>query len=78
MCHGYCCCQPEPVHHERHGWGRGYGPPPWAWRWAWEGGPYAGWPFAGPTRAERKEWLEALKKHLEERLADVNEELSKA
>jgi len=50
-------------------WGRAFGPPPWAWRWSW--------PFAGPTKAERKEWLEALKKHLEERLAEVNEELSK-
>jgi hypothetical protein len=50
------------------GWMRGYGPPPWARYW--------GWPFAGPTKAERKEWLEAFKKHLEERLAEVNEELS--
>jgi len=74
MCRCYCCDEPAAVHHGRHGWGRGYGPPPWAW----EGGPYFGWPFAGPTKAERKEWLEALKKHLEERLADVSEELSKA
>lgn len=62
----YCCWDeprfaPGPM--------RGYGPPPWAWHW--------GWPFAGPTKTERKEWLEAFKKHLEERLAEVNEELSK-
>jgi hypothetical protein len=31
-----------------------------------------------PGKAERKEWLESLKRHLEARLADVNEELSKA
>ncbi len=31
----------------------------------------------GPTKAERKEWLENFKKHLEERLSDVNEEIEK-
>ena len=30
-----------------------------------------------PGQSERKEWLEALKKHLEERLDEVNEELKK-
>jgi hypothetical protein len=51
--------------------------PPWAGRWWGQGGPRFGWPDAGPTKTERKEWLEALKKHLEERVADINEELSK-
>jgi len=67
-----CCCywgEPEFSPGPMRRWGRAFGPPPWAWRWSW--------PFAGPTKAERKEWLEALKKHLEERLAEVNEELSK-
>lgn len=74
----YCCCgEPEFTPGVGRGWGRGYGPPPWAWpRWG-ESGPRWGWPFAGPTKAERKEWLEAFKKHLEGRLADVNEELGK-
>jgi len=69
MWHRCCWDEPKFASGAGHGWGRAYGPPPWAWRW--------GWPFAGPTKAERKEWLEAFKKHLEERLADVNEELSK-
>lgn len=69
MWHRCCWGEPEFAPGPMRGWMRGYGPPPWAWRW--------GWPFAGPTKAERKEWLEAFKKHLEERLADVNEELSK-
>jgi hypothetical protein len=30
-----------------------------------------------PRAASRKEWLEALKKRLEERLAEINEELAK-
>jgi hypothetical protein len=34
------------------------------------------WPF-GPTKAQRRKWLEAFKQHLEEVLAEVNEELSK-
>ncbi len=70
-----CGCQGE-ARFERHGRGRGYGPPPWAGR-GWETGPGFGWPFGGPTKAERKESLEAFKKHLEERLADVNDELGK-
>jgi hypothetical protein len=39
------------------------------------GGGGFGWDYGGPTKAERKEWLEAFKKHLEERLSDVNEEI---
>ncbi|MCL5951925.1 MAG: hypothetical protein M1132_09420 [Chloroflexi bacterium] len=69
------CCEEETDSEERRGrrWGAGYGPPPWA-------GSGYGWGF-GPTwmpgPAERKETLEALKKHLEARLADVNAELGK-
>lgn len=69
MCHHCCWDDPRFAPRPMRGWMRGYGPPPWAWHW--------GWPFAGPTKTERKEWLEAFKKHLEERLAEVNEELSK-
>ncbi len=47
-----------------------YGPPPWAGYW---GGPFA----EPPTKAERKEWLEARRERLQERLADVDDELSK-
>lgn len=61
----HCWHEPEFAPGPMRGWMRGYGPPPWAWCWY------------GPTKAERKEWLEALKKRLEERLADINEELSK-
>jgi hypothetical protein len=37
-----------------------------------------GWSCAEPpTKAERKEWLEARKRRLQERLADTDEELGK-
>ncbi len=49
---------------------RGYGPPPWA---GCRGGSFA----EPPTKAERKEWLEARRKRLQERLADVDDELNK-
>jgi hypothetical protein len=49
---------------------RRYGPPPWAGCW---GGPFA----EPPTKAEHKDWLEARRKRLQERLADVDDELSK-
>lgn len=49
--------------------GRVYGPPPWAG--------YGDWPVVGPTKAERREWLEAHKKRLQERLSDVDDELNK-
>ena len=55
------------------GYRKPYGPPPW-WE---EEAPRWGWWWGGPTKSERKEWLEALKKHLEERLEEVNEELKK-
>jgi len=60
------CCGDVPVFAPR---GREYGPPPWAWRW--------GSPFWEPTKAERREWLEAYKKRLQEHLTDVDDELSK-
>lgn len=75
---GRCCCDEPEFAYWRHWEGRRhFGPPPWAPRWGWERGQGFGWPFAGPTKAERKEWLKAFKQHLEERLADVNEELEK-
>ena len=72
----HCCGEREFAHAER-GWGRGYGPPPWAGWEDWERGARYGWRYAEPTKAERKDALEAFKKHLEERLADVNDELGK-
>jgi ABC-type transporter lipoprotein component MlaA len=75
---GRCCCDEPAFAYGRRWRGRHhYGPPFWAARWGWEGGPHFDWPFAGPSKAERKEWLEAFKQHLEERLAEVNEELEK-
>jgi|YNPNPStandDraft_1061719.scaffolds.fasta_scaffold29528_2 hypothetical protein len=68
------CCDDMPEWAERRArrWGASF-PPPWAGSgYGWEFGPM--WQ---PGKAERKEWLEALKKHLEARLADVNEELGK-
>ena len=69
------CCDDMPERAERNarGWGAGFGPPPWA------GSGYGGefGPAWQPGQAERKEWLESFKKHLEARLADVNEELGK-
>ena len=68
-------------------WGAGHGPPPWAaQQWEQEAPPWAsggyGWGFHPrwwqPSQAEHKEWLETIKKHLEARLAEVNEELNKA
>ncbi len=79
MCSRCCCDEPEFAHGRHREGRRHFGPPPWASRGGWgsEGGPRFGWPFAGPTKAERKGWLETFKQHLEERLADVNEELEK-
>ncbi len=62
-----CCCADVTEFAPRE---RGYGPPPWAGYW---GGPFA----EPPTKAERKEWLEARRKRLQERLADVDDELGK-
>ena len=66
------------------GWrrGEGFGPGRFAGR-GYVGAPYFGegygrdfaWGFGGPTKAERKEWLEELRKRLEERLSDVTEEI---
>ncbi len=57
------------------GYRKPYGPPPW---WEEEAPhPHWGWYWGGPTKSERKRWLEELKKHLEERLEEVNEELKK-
>ncbi len=71
---GCCDDQSERAERNARGWGAGFGPPPWAgsgygreFNPAWQ-----------PGQAERKEWLESFKKHLEARLADVNEELGKA
>lgn len=72
----HCCCESEFANAER-GWERGYGPPPWAGWQDWERGPRHGWRYDEPTKAERKESLEVFKKHLEERLSDVSEELGK-
>ncbi len=64
------------------GGGRGQGPGRRFGRFAgrgYEDAPHFGWEaYGGPTKPERKEWLEALKKHLEERLSEVSEELAKA
>lgn len=68
------------VHGPGHHWKWVFSGPPWAWHvgvgmgWTSEMGFI--WPF-GPTKAQRRRWLEAFKQHLEELLADVNEELSK-
>lgn len=64
------CWNDEPGPSFERGWARGgwYGPPPSA-RFGWGG--------FGPTKAERKERLESFKKHLEERLAEVAEELGR-
>ena len=45
--------------------------------WGSERAPHLGWLYGGPTKSERKEWLEGFKKHLEERLSEVNEDLGK-
>lgn len=68
-----CGCQcyadePGPAHERSWAHGHRYGPPPWARFW---------WGGYGPTKTERKESLEAFKKHLEERLAEVAEELGR-
>jgi hypothetical protein len=68
-----CTCGPrENPRFEARGWGRGHGPPPWAGRGGWWD-----YPFSGPTQAQRKETLEALKQDLEARLSEVNTELGK-
>jgi hypothetical protein len=70
------CCDDVPAweEHRARRWGAGYGPAPWAGSgYGSEFGP-AWWQ---PGKTERKERLESFKKHLEARLADVNEELGK-
>lgn len=74
MCH--CDCEPEFAHGGR-GWSRGYGPRSRSERRGCRCGYGYGWRYDEPTKAERKQDLEAFKKHLEERLADVNDELGK-
>jgi len=84
--YGECCGCGEGRGHGRmggEGRGEGYGPGRMA-GWGYEGAPHLGgghgggfgWAYGGPTKAERKEWLEEFKKHLEERLSDVNEEIA--
>lgn len=84
--HGDCGCYGAGWGHESGpgaGLGRGYGRASrrgrgsWGPAWGFEEGPGYGWHLGGPTKTERREWLEALKKHLEERLAEVEEELTK-
>ncbi len=79
MCR-YCYWEgPGFAHGPGRRWKWVFGVPPWAWHVGvgvgWAGGVDFIWPF-GPTKAQRREWLEAFKKHLEEVLAEVNEELS--
>lgn|GEM_PF-1989643 len=69
----HCGCESE-FASTCHGWGHGYGSREWAGRGC---GHHGGWRHVEPTPEERKEALEAFKKHLEERLADVNDELGK-
>ena len=66
--YGCPCCDWESDQAFESGRARGYrfGPPPWARFWM------RGY---GPTKTEQKENLEALKKHLEEELAEVTKEL---
>jgi len=65
-------------HGECHGTGRfgGWSPKEGAYPFEGAYGGGFGWGY-GPTKAERKQWLEEFKKHLEERLSDVNEEIAK-
>jgi len=63
------------------GWGRwGAGPANWDAS-GWEPGISWNQPlsalFANVPPAERKSWLENFKQHLERRMSEVNEELSK-
>jgi hypothetical protein len=68
-----CRCDSE-VASAGHGWGRGFA----ARSRSGQGcGHRRGSCHDEPTQEERKEALEAFKKHLEERLADVNDELGK-
>ncbi len=67
----YCGTCPNCGHHQGH-FGHYYGPPPWARRGSWAEEPPA------PSRGERKDSLEDLKRRLEEDLERVNEELSRA
>lgn len=69
----HCCCEPE-FASAGHGWGHGYGQRSWAGRGC---GSREGRFNDEPTQQERKENLEAFKKHLEQHLADVNAELGK-
>ena len=78
--HGECCGGQGHGRMADRGYGECHGPGHMA-GWGDEGmhhfGGGFGWSYGGPTKAERKEWLEGFKKHLEERLSDVNEELGK-
>ncbi len=69
--YGCPCCNwaPGPAFEQNRRRGYRYGPPPWMRFW--------GSSCYGPTKSEHKEDLEALKKHLEEQLAEVTEELGK-
>lgn len=70
MWSGCCCYGPGLAAGWKREWERGYGPPP---RTCWE--PSWGLRSDWPTRTEYKERLEAFRKHLEDRLADIDEEL---
>ncbi len=71
-----CCSERESAPAGR-GWGHGYGPRSRSERRGCRCGSGYGWRYDEPSDAERKQDLEAFKKHLEERLADVNAELGK-
>jgi hypothetical protein len=69
----HCGCESE-LASTGHAWGRGFAARSQAGRGC---GCRGGWSHEEPTNEERKEALESFKKHLEERLADVNDEISK-
>ena len=69
----HCGCESE-LASTGHGRGRGFAARSQAGRGC---GCRGGWGHDEPTKEERKESLESFKKHLEERLADVNDEISK-
>lgn len=73
------CCGEREFAHAGHGWGRGYEPMACTERHGCGCGCGSGYGRRcdEPSEAERKQDLEAFKKHLEERLAAVTEELGK-